>query len=94
MLCDPLGHPLLPAHPVQPRRQCRAHEETAESGSSIDCLQSGPDLSLRAADDVAHWIDGSAAFRAGMTLMHEAAASLIDAVVPDLAAGDPLELAA
>ncbi len=70
------------------------HELVAESVSYIVCSQFGLDLSLRSADYVAHWIDDPAAFRAGMVTIHDAAASLIEAIAPALAAGAPLELAA
>ncbi|MFN8663195.1 MAG: hypothetical protein U0075_15005 [Thermomicrobiales bacterium] len=52
------------------------------------------DLALRSADYVARWIDDPAAFRAGMAVIHEAAASLIDVVAPALTANTPLEVAA
>jgi antirestriction protein ArdC len=69
-------------------------ELIAESVAYIVCSQFGLDLSLRSTDYVAHWIDDPAAFRAGMSVIHDAAASLIDAVAPALAASAPLELAA
>lgn len=69
------------------------HELIAESVAYIVCSQFGLDLSLRSADYVAHWLDDPAAFRAGMAIIHDAAASLIDAITP-ASAGAPLELAA
>lgn len=69
-------------------------ELIAESVASIVCSQVGVDLSLRSADYVAHWIDDPAAIRAGMAVIHDAAASLIDAVAPALAGGALLELTA
>ena len=70
------------------------HELIAESVAYIVCSQFGLDLSLRSADYVAGWIDDPAAFRTGMAVIHDAAASLIDAVTPALAVEPPLELAA
>lgn len=60
----------------------------------IVCSQLGLDLSLRSTNYGAGWIDDLSAFRAGMTVIHDAAASLIEAVAPALAADGPLELAA
>lgn len=68
-------------------------ELIAESVAYIVCSQFGLDLSLRSTDYVAGWIDDPAAIRVGMAVIHDAAASLIDAVAPALAAA-PLELAA
>jgi len=59
----------------------------------IVCSQFGLDLSLRSADHIAHWIDDVAAFRAGMTLIHDAAASLIEVVATELPAASSLEFA-
>lgn len=70
------------------------HELIAESVAYIVCSQFGLDLSLRSTDYVAGWIDDLAAFRAGMAIIHDAAASLIDAVAPALTACAPLALAA
>lgn len=42
----------------------------------------------------AHWIDDPAAERAGMVVIHIAAASLIDAVAPALIASTLLDLSA
>jgi hypothetical protein len=70
------------------------HKLVADSVVYVVCSQVSLDLSLRSADDVAHWIDDPAAFRAGMVTVHDAAASLIEAIAPALATGAPLELAA
>jgi hypothetical protein len=43
---------------------------------------------------MAHWLDDPATERAGMVVIHIAAASLIDAVAPALADSTLLELAA
>jgi divalent metal cation (Fe/Co/Zn/Cd) transporter len=63
------------------------HELIAESVAYIVCSQFGLDLSLRSTDYVAGWIDDLSVFRAGMTVIHDAAVSLIDAVVSALTAG-------
>jgi antirestriction protein ArdC len=70
------------------------HELIAESVAYVVCSQFGLDLSLRSTDYVAGWIDDPAAFRAGMAVIHHAAASLIDAVTSALVASAPLTLAA
>lgn len=70
------------------------HELIAESVASIVCTQFGLDLSLRSADYVANWIDDLAAFRAGMAVIHAAAASLIDAVAQALVSTIPQQVAA
>jgi hypothetical protein len=70
------------------------HELIAESVASIGCSQFGLNLSMRFTDCVTHWIDDPVAFRAGMAVFHDAAASLINAVALVLAVITPLDLAA
>jgi hypothetical protein len=55
-------------------------EVVAESVAYAVCSRFGLDLSLRSVDYVAGWLDDPAAFRAGMAAIHDAAASLIDAI--------------
>ncbi|MCC6421432.1 MAG: hypothetical protein IT429_24710, partial [Gemmataceae bacterium] len=54
----------------------------------------GLDLALRSTTYVASWLNDPKALRTGMTAIHDAAASLIDAIEGALAPPDTLDLAA
>jgi antirestriction protein ArdC len=69
-------------------------EVVAESIAYAVCSRFGLDLELRSAHYVATWLDDPAAFRVGMTAIHDGAAALIDVIESACPEPEPLPLAA